>query len=102
MLILLILLALAYAQDSYGANQPAYVWALVFAIINFIFGVMGGHLFASFVSAVILGLYAWGYFVVLRRFSDNTLLWLVICVLGLILPVLLTMTLITSVLYSVG
>lgn len=88
MFVLLILLAMAYAQDNYGRNLPTYVWAGMFALMNFIIRMLGGVFLASLVLSVMLGLYAWGYFALLRRFSDQTLLWLLICLGGLILPTL--------------
>lgn len=90
---LIILLFMAYAQDKYD-SQPAYVWAGGFALIMLASSLMGGGgLVGGVVSAVILGVYAWGYFAVLRRFSDQTALWLLLCVGGLVLPIILTFAL---------
>lgn len=90
---LIVLLFMAYAQDNYG-SQPAYVWAGGFAFINLVLTLMsGGGLVGGVLSAVILGLYAWGYFALLRRFSDQTALWLMICAGGLVLPIIFTFAL---------
>lgn len=93
MLPLIILLFMAYAQDNYG-SQPAYVWAGGFALVNLVLALLSkSGLVGGVISAVILGLYAWGYFALLRRFSDQTALWLMLCLGGLVLPVILTFSL---------
>lgn len=49
----------------------------------------GGQLMAVMASRMILTVYAWGYFVVLRRVGDNLVLWLMVCVAGLVVPLFL-------------
>lgn len=91
MLQLLLLLVLAYLQDNY--EYPAFVWAILYgvmvAILNTLFGL---GVISGLLSGVILGLYAWGYFLVLRRFGDNLIVWLMICVVGLLVPALVGVT----------
>lgn len=90
MLILLILLAFAYIQDNFGQKFPAYFWAIVFSIVNMgAVMVFGNDLPTAIFSSVILGIYAWGYFVVLRRFGDNIMIWVILCALGLLFPIAL-------------
>lgn len=92
MLQLLMLLGFAYAQDSYGQAYPAYVWAIIFGVASSLLSLVTGSPFlAVVIGGVMLTLYAWGYFAILRRFSDNTILWLMICIGGLIFPFLLPM-----------
>ncbi|WP_066802166.1 hypothetical protein [Moraxella oblonga] len=84
---LILLLFMAYAQDN--SNQPTYIWAGGFALINLVLTIInGGGLLGGVIGAVILGLYAWGYFAILRKFSDQTALWLMLCVGGLVLPII--------------
>lgn len=90
MLILLILLAFAYIQDNFGQKFPAYFWAIVFSIVNMgAVMVFGNDLPTAVFSSLILGIYAWGYFAILRRFGDNTMLWVILCALGLLFPIAL-------------
>lgn len=85
MLQILILLVFAYAQDSYG-NYPAYIWAVMYGVVMLI-GMMifGLPILPALITGVLLGLYSWGYFGVLRR-CDNTVVWLAVCVFGLLIP----------------
>lgn len=88
---LLMLLAFAYAQDNYG-SYPAYAWAVAFGVLNVLMMVaLGGHLLAALVMGVVLTVYAWAYFLVLRRVGDNLGLWILVCLVGLVAPFLLVM-----------
>lgn len=92
MLQLLILLGFAYAQDNHGQNYPTYLWALVFGVVSSLLSLlMGSSLVEVLTIGAVLTLYAWGYFAMLRQCSDNTLLWLLICVGGLAFPFMLPM-----------
>lgn len=85
MLQLLILLAFAYAQDNHG-TYPAYAWAVAYGVLSMLMTTMfGGQLMAVVGSGVALTVYAWGYFVVLRRMG----VWLMVCVAGLVVPLFL-------------
>ena len=89
MLQLLILLAFAYAQDNHG-TYPAYAWAVAYGVLSMLMTAMfGGQMMAVMASGMILTVYAWGYFVVLRRAGDNLVLWLMVCVAGLVVPLFL-------------
>ena len=86
---LLMLLAFAYAQDNYG-SYPAHLWAMVYGMLNMLMMVMfGATMIATLVLGVILTIYAWVYFMILRRVRDNVLLWIIICLGGLLVPPLL-------------
>lgn len=90
MLMLLILLSFAYVQDNFGQKLPAYFWAIVFSIVNMgAVVVFGNDLPTAVFSSLILGVYAWGYFVVLRRFGEKVIWWVAICILGLLFPIAL-------------
>ena len=45
-------------------------------------------------AGVIMGLYAWGYFKLLRNLADNLMLWLLVFMGGAVLPMLLGVALI--------
>jgi len=82
---MLILLAFAKMQD-FAEDSYAWQWALAFAVVTFLFGLFGGPLIAAAISAVIWGLYSWGYFALLRQMADSLILWLMVCIGGVMLP----------------
>ncbi|MDO1515920.1 MULTISPECIES: hypothetical protein [unclassified Neisseria] len=88
MLQILILLIFGKLQDSFD-NYPAWKWAVGYVLLNVILSrvIDISALPVSIISSAILGLYAWGYFVLLRRVSDSLLLWLVILLVGALLPI---------------
>lgn len=92
MLLLLLLLATAYIQDGIGKKQPAYFWAIVFAVACLIFlMVLGDEFVNATFMALIMGVYAWAYFKVLRIFGNSSIIWIIICLVGAILPILLSL-----------
>lgn len=78
MMSILLLIAFAYGLDTLGKNYPAYGWAIAFGV-PFLGGLIG---------SILAMLYAWGYFAVLRRFGDNTLLWFCLLIGGALMIVL--------------
>ncbi|MFS6937461.1 hypothetical protein [Neisseria animaloris] len=89
MLQILLLLIFGKLQDRFD-NYPAWQWAVGYVLLNAILSqvVDISALPVSIISSAVLGLYAWGYFVLLRRVSDSLLLWLVILLAGALLPVI--------------
>ncbi|OFN59776.1 hypothetical protein [Eikenella sp. HMSC061C02] len=92
---MLILLAFAKMQD-FAEDSYAWQWALAFAVVTFLFGLFGGPLIAAAISTVIWGLYSWGYFALLRQMADSLILWLMVCIGGIMLPWLLLMKLLAN------
>ncbi|XXQ68920.1 hypothetical protein ACKLNO_03435 [Neisseriaceae bacterium B1] len=86
---LLVYLFIAKMQDSYADRSATWQWAVGVAIANSIFALFSTPLIYTLIGAVIIFLYAWGHFTLLRRFSDNLLLWLVIMFIGALLPAIL-------------
>lgn len=87
MLLLLILLAFAYIQDNFGRKQPVYVWAIEFAIsILVLLVTLGDEFVSSTLMALILGIYAWIFFGVLRIFGSHVMVWGAICLVGTLIP----------------
>lgn len=82
MLQIAILMVIGKIQDSGG---PAWFWALLFAGIS----VMAFGYHGPMVLAITAG-YAWGYFLLLRRVGDSLLTWLLVLVIGGVLPLGLT------------
>lgn len=71
MLQMLILLAFAKLQDIvYAENSRAWQWALAYGIVVFLFGIFSSSLVGALFGGVILGLYSWGYFALLRQVVD--------------------------------
>ena len=88
MLQIAILMVIGKIQDSGG---PAWFWALLFAGISVMaFGYHGP------VSLAITAGYAWGYFLLLRRVGDSLLTWLLVLIVGGVLPLGLTYALLCS------
>lgn len=86
----LLLLIFGKLQDQFAGNSAAWQWAAAFALINALTGaILGMPITAAAVTAGILFLYAWGYFALLRRFTDQLLIWLTILFAGALLPLLL-------------
>lgn len=82
MLQIAILMVIGKIQDSGG---PAWFWALLFAGISVMaFGYHGP------MALAIIASYAWGYFLLLRRVGDSLLTWLLVLVIGGVLPLGLT------------
>jgi len=82
MLQIAVLMVIGKIQDSGG---PAWFWALLFTGISVMaFGYHGP------VSLAITAGYAWGYFLLLRRVGDSLLTWLLVLIVGGVLPLGLT------------
>ncbi|QNT58744.1 putative membrane protein [Neisseria musculi] len=82
------LLLLGKLQDSFQNRFPAWCWAVVFALFSALWS-MSGNVGILIAGSVISGLYAWGYFVLLRKLSDRPVLWLAVYAAGGVLPFLL-------------
>ncbi|RKW07815.1 MAG: hypothetical protein D8H94_19115 [Cardiobacterium sp.] len=82
MLEIAILMAIGKIQDSGG---PAWFWALLFTGID----VMAFGYHGPMALAITAG-YAWGYFLLLRRVGDSLLTWLLVLIVGGVLPLGLT------------
>lgn len=88
MITIVILLMLGKIQESYADRSATWMWAAVFAVVNMLFSLSIG-IFAGLVSGVVVGLYAWVYFALLRRFADKVPVWVSIYVAGAVLPLLI-------------
>lgn len=88
MLQVLLLLLLAKLQDHVCEGWPAWRWALLFAALTFLFGIKSGA-GAALMGAAVSGLYAWGYFALLRRVSESVAIWLAVYLMGAVLPFVL-------------
>ena len=90
---ILLLLLFGKLQDTlYTDTSQAWQWALAYALANVLFSAVFGM--ADGIGALLMGvllsfLYAWAYFAVLRRFSDQLVLWLAAYVIGALLPFVL-------------
>lgn len=93
MMSILLLLGFAYGLDTLGKSYPTYGWAAAFGMVHAVLMlVFGTPFFGSVIGSILAALYAWGYFAVLRRFGDNTILWFCLLIGGalfVILPSLL-------------
>lgn len=91
MFLILLLLVFAYAQDD--SNKPTYLWATGFGAIQFAFMMASGVgiVWTALITAP-MTMYTWGYFALLRHVSDNTVLWLLVCVAGLLTPLFVLMS----------
>lgn len=84
---IIIFLITAKLQDFYQRTTPTWAWAFGYAFLSAVSDWQSVGRFI--VDFVILGLYAWAYFNLLRRFTDNLLLWFVVLAGGVIVPLLL-------------
>lgn len=91
-LTMLMLLMFGKLQELvYQETSSAWHWALAFAAINLVLALFGGALLPALIGAAVLGLYAWGYFALLRVTADQLALWLLIFIGGALMPWLLLM-----------
>ncbi|MBW3885380.1 hypothetical protein HHC19_01810 [Neisseria meningitidis] len=88
MITVIILLIFGKMQEYYADRSATWMWAAAFAVVISLFSLAGG-IFAALISGAISGLYAWAYFFLLRRFTDNLPVWILIYAAGAILPLLL-------------
>ena len=84
----LILLIFGKLQDTFQETSRTWQWALAYCVIAFLLG-GGTSLLGMIIGGVITGLYAWGYFKLLRNLADNLMLWLLVFLVGAVLPMLL-------------
>ncbi len=89
MMSILLLIAFAYGLDTLGKNYPAYGWAIAFGVAHLgLMLMLGVPFLGGLIGSILAMLYAWGYFAVLRRFGDNTLLWFCLLIGGALMIVL--------------
>ena len=91
----LILLIFGKLQDTFQETSRTWQWALAYGVIAFLLG-GGTSLLGMIIGGVITGLYAWGYFKLLRNLADNLMLWLLVFLVGSALPLVLRLVLIGS------
>ena len=89
----LILLIFGKLQDTFQETSRTWQWALAYGVIAFLLS-GGASLLGMIIGGVITGLYAWGYFKLLRNLADNLMLWLLVFMGGAVLPMLLGVALI--------
>lgn len=84
----LILLIFGKLQDTFQETSRTWQWALAYGVIAFLLG-GGTSLLGMIIGGVITGLYAWGYFKLLRNLADNLMLWLLVFLAGPVFPFVL-------------
>ncbi|MDO4640129.1 MAG: hypothetical protein Q4A84_00265 [Neisseria sp.] len=96
---ILVLLAFGRMQEHfYQENSHAWHWALAYAACGFLWSLVNsGEFFANLISSAIAGLYAWVYFVLLRRVADNLMIWLLVWIIGALLPIFIVFQLISAI-----
>lgn len=82
-----IYLLIAKLQDFYADRSAAWQWAVGYALLSSLLSWQG--IIPFIIGFVILALYSWGYFNLLRKFTDNLLLWILIYMGGVLVPILL-------------
>ncbi|QMT32033.1 hypothetical protein [Alysiella filiformis] len=87
-----IYLLIAKLQDAYADRSSAWQWAVAYALLSSLLSWQG--ILPFVMNFVILALYSWGYFNLLRKFTDNLLLWILIYVGGVVFPITLSLLLI--------
>ena len=87
----LILLIFGKLQDTFQETSRTWQWALAYGLVIFLLS-GGAPLLALIIGSAIVGLYAWGYFGLLR----NLMLWLLVFLVGSALPLVLRLVLIGS------
>lgn len=90
MLSIVLLMALGKLQELvYQEQSAAWHWALAYALLQFGLSVLDGGVLPALLGALLIGLYAWAYFALLRAWVDHLLLWLLLYFGGALLPWLL-------------
>ena len=84
----LILLIFGKLQDTFQETSRTWQWALAYGVIVFLLS-GGASLLGMIIGGVITGLYAWGYFKLLRNLADNLMLWLLVFLAGPVFPFVL-------------
>lgn len=99
MLDVLTLLVFGKLQEHvYEETSRAWQWALaytLFVLSGQLFG-GNGNLLALLIGAVLVFLYAWAYFGLLRYFVDSLMVWLLVYIGGALLPLLIALKLIAA------
>lgn len=81
-------LLLLFGRLQELSDGAAWKWAAAYAVLSGLPFLGGGS--AVLLSAAVGGLYAWGYFALLRRVADRLLLWLPLYLGGALLPLLIS------------
>ena len=78
-------------QDSYANGSQAWVWAVSIAVLISLAYLLAHFMtpLIAFINFAVMFCYAWGHFALLRRFTDDLLLWLIIFAGGGLLPVMI-------------
>ena len=84
----LILLIFGKLQDTFQETSRTWQWALAYGLVIFLLS-GGASLLALIIGSAIVGLYAWGYFGLLRNLADNLMLWLLVFLAGPVFPFVL-------------
>lgn len=96
MLQVLLLLAFGRLQETVYEDARAWQWAAAYAALTLLIGIATSPPAGALIGATVSGLYAWGYFALLRQVTDNLLLWLTVFIGGAVLPLLALTALTTS------
>ena len=88
----LILLIFGKLQDTFQETSRTWQWALAYGLVIFLLS-GGASLLGLIIGSAIVGLYAWGYFKLLRNLADNLILWLLVFLVGSALPLVLRLVL---------
>ena len=91
----LILLIFGKLQDTFQETSRTWQWALAYGLVIFLLS-GGAPLLALIIGSAIVGLYAWGYFGLLRNLADNLMLWLLVFLAGPVFPIMLMLALVGS------
>ncbi len=91
----LILLIFGKLQDTFQETSRTWQWALAYGLVIFLLS-GGASLLALIIGSAIVGLYAWGYFGLLRNLADNLMLWLLVFLAGPVFPIVLMLALVGS------
>lgn len=82
------LLLFGKLQDYFIESSSAWHWAAVLAVLQALMASFAGATaFGTLFAALILFVYAWAYFALLRHVTENLLLWLIILFLGALAPI---------------
>lgn len=91
----LFLLLFGKLQDTaWAGNSRAWHWACAYAALNLLMSLGGLSGAGIVIGGMMLFLYAWGYFALLRRLSDSLGLWLLTYLCGAALPLVFAFMLI--------
>lgn len=74
-------------EHAYEETSQAWHWALAYAVAVLLLNVLDS-LLGAVLLAVLYGVYAWGYFALLRVVVDQLPLWVLVFIGGALLPIL--------------